>query len=313
MNKPLRTLSFRIPLRLAALVLILLMAQNAIPEASRFPVTIVDSGGNAVRIATAPRIIVSLSPSLTEILFAVNAGSAVKGVTTYCNYPEDAVKIEKVGGFSAKTISVEKIVSLEPDLVFADLSRHGPIIEALEGYGIAVISTDATSIEDIYDVIEMVGTASGNREKALTLIGSMKSRVARVAEITAGIAMERRPRVFWEVFDDPLMTAGPTTFIGRLIELAGGVNIFSDVTESWPRISHEELLERDPEVLMSSDSHGEKFTVERIKTRTGWEELSAVKSGRIYLFDGDIVSRPGPRIVDAIEMISAALHPDLYQ
>lgn len=299
-------------LHFAAVVLLILIAQNALSETTQFPITIQDSRETTLLVPSAPRTIVSLSPSLTEILFAVDAGDHVKGVTTYCNYPETAVEIEKIGGFSAKTISVEKIMSLEPDLVFADQSRHGAIIDILENYGIIVVATNATSIEDCYSVIELVGRATGNLELSLDLIKSMRSRVGRVTEVTGDIPMDQRPRVFWEVFDAPLMTAGPATFIGQLIELAGGTNIFSDVEESWPQISHEALLERNPEVLMSSDSHGEKFTVEQVKSRTGWGELTAVKSERIYLFDGDTVSRPGPRIVDALELMAAALYPELF-
>ena len=312
MEKHQRTERFQVAMRLAVSAMLFFMTQNAISQPAKYPVSVQDSRGTAVVISSAPQSIVSLSPSLTEILFAVDAGGNLRGVTTYCNYPAAANEIEKIGGFSSKTISIEKIVSLEPDLVFADMSRHGPIIETLEGYGIVVISTNATSVEDCYAVIEMVGKATGNLNRSLELIDSMRSRVWRVTTVIAGIPSGKRPRVFWEVFDEPLMTAGPETFIGQLIELAGGTNIFSDVEESWPKISHEELLERNPDVLMSSDSHGEKFTAEHIKSRTGWGGISAVKSERIYLFDGDMVSRPGPRIVDALEVMSQALYPEHF-
>ncbi len=300
-------------LALAAVLLLSAPSLFANANENSFPVTISDSRGIAVTIEALPNRIVSLSPSLTEILFAVDAGAAVSGVTTYCNYPEEALEKEQVGGFSAKTISIEKIVSLEPALVFADSSLHGPVMDTLESYGITVISTNATSIEDAYAIIEMVGTATGHRDRALSLINDMKARVAKVTEITNKIPAAKRLRVFWEVFDEPLMTAGPSTFIGQLVDLAGGSNIFADVTESWPQISHEELLARDPEVLMSSDSHGDKFTADKIAARTGWHSLTAVKSGMIYLFDGDMVSRPGPRIVDSLEAIAAALYPDLFK
>jgi iron complex transport system substrate-binding protein len=308
-----RTLSRDFLSHLVVAAILLLSAQVLFANTNPFPLTITDSRGVAITVEAPPNRVVSLSPSLTEILFAVDAGKAVNGVTTYCNYPEEALGIDQIGGFSAKTISIEKIVSLEPDLVFADNSRHGSVIESLENYGIAVISTNATSIEDCYHIIEMVGAATGNRDSALSLISDMMTRIAKVTEITNKIPREKRPRVFWEVFDEPLMTAGPSTFIGQLIDLAGGSNIFSDVAESWPQISHEVLLARDPEVLMSSDSHGDKFTADQIETRTGWQSLSAVRNGMIYLFDGDMVSRPGPRMVDSLEAIAAALYPDLFR
>ncbi len=300
----------------AALLFAAALFAAALPvfgDTGPFPTQVVDSRGKTLVIKTAPGSVVSLAPSLTEVLFAVGAGEIVKGVTTYCNYPPEAVSIEKIGGFSAKTISIEAILALQPDIVFADLTRHGSVVETLERYGITVVVTDATTIDEIYDVIRMTGAATGNKSTADALIESMRSRIDSISRITRGIPLEERPRVFWEVFDEPLMTAGPDTFIGQLIDIAGGVNIFSDVSESWPKISDEELLSRNPEVLMSSDSHGEKFTLEILTARTGWQALSAVKSGRAYLFDGDMVSRPGPRIADVLSEMAAALHPELFQ
>jgi iron complex transport system substrate-binding protein len=298
---------------LLSVAVLLLSASYLSANADSFPLTITDSRGVEVVIVAPPKRIISLSPSLTEMLFAVGAGDAVRGVTTYCNYPEEVLSREKIGGFSAKTISIEMIVALEPAVVFADNSRHGSVVESLEGYGITVISTNATSIEDAYHIIEMVGAATGNRNQAASVVSDMRRRVAKVTDITSQIPQEQRLRVFWEVFDEPLMTAGPSTFIGQLVELAGGANVFADVTESWPKISHEVLLARDPEVLMSSDSHGDKFTAEQIKTRTGWQALSAVENDMIFLFNGDMVSRPGPRIVDSLEAMAAALYPDLFR
>ncbi len=304
---------FRFTARLIPIFLLLTCAFPVYSEPTSFPLTVRDSTGRSVTVAGPPQSIVSLAPSLTEILFAVGAGNAVTGVTTYCNFPPEVADIEKIGGFSAKTISIETILSLEPELVFADASRHATIVETLERYEIDVIATNATSIQNTYDVIELVGTAGGRRDEALELVESMRERVGRITAVTDVIPEDERPRVFWEVFDDPLMAAGPSTFIGELIVRAGGINIFSDASESWPRVSHEELIARNPEVLMSSDSHGEKLTPDHVAERTGWGGLAAVQNGRIYLFNGDIVSRPGPRIVDALEAMFAKLHPELVE
>ena len=277
-----------------------------------YPLQITDARGIDISIPKQPSRIVSLSPSLTEILFAVGAGDRVKGVTSYCNYPEEATMREQVGGFSEKTISIEKIVSLKPDLVFVDNSRHGSITENLERYGIPVVSTNASSIEDIFALINLIGRSTGNSEKSKAILDDMRRRIESVSKAVADIALEKRPQVFWETWDDPLMTAGPTTFISQLITLAGGRNIFSDVQESWPTVSHEELLHRNPDVLMSSDTHEDKFTIEQMRSRTGWSELNAVKDNRVYLLDGDMVSRPGPRIVTALETIAVSLYPSRF-
>ena len=298
---------------LGILIPMLMCPLYAVGNPTSFPAEIADSRGITVLIESEPNRIVSLSPSLTETLFAVGAGARVVGVTTYCNYPGETAGIEKIGGFSAKTISVEKVISLEPDLVLADNSRHGIVIEALERYDVPVYSIDSTSIDDCLAVIESVGLLTGNRLKAAEIISDMRLRISTVVGRISEIPDENRVRVFWELFDEPLMTAGPDTFIGQLITLAGGRNIFSDVTESWPKISPEEVLRRDPEVLMSSDSHGEKFTIEQVRSRKGWGELRGVKDGRIHLFDGDMVSRPGPRIVDALEAIAVVLYPERFE
>lgn len=301
------------PPRLACCLVLVLALGGPALHAQDFPVVVTDARGVAVAVNSAPARVVSLSPSLTEILFAVGAGPTVKGVTSYCNYPEEAKTREKIGGFSARTISVEAIVGLEPDLVFADLTRHQAVIESLRGHGLKVIATNATSLDDVFKVIELVGRATGNPGRAESLVRGMRLRMDRVTSITSSISDAEKPRVFWEVFDEPLMTAGPSTFIGQLVEAAGGINIFGDVTESWPQISHEELLNRDPQVLMSSDNHGEKFTAEQVAARPGWTEVTAVKEGRIHLFDGDMVSRPGPRIVNVLEDMARTLHPELFR
>ncbi len=279
----------------------------------QWPMTLTDSLGRQVTLEQAPARIVSLAPSNTEILFAVGAGDAVVGVTKYCDYPAEAQQLPQVGGFSAKTISVETIVSLKPDLVLANAPGHEPLLEALEQAGINVIAISAASFEDVYANIELVGQVTGHQEEAKQVVDQMKARVAAVAEKIATIAPENRPTVFWEVWDEPLMTAGPNTFIGQMIEMAGGINIFADLTEDYPQISMEEVIQRNPDVIMGPDSHGDKLDPDQLVSRPGWEHIEAVKNGRVYLIDGSISSRPGPRLVDALETIAAALYPEVFK
>ena len=208
---------------------------------------------------------------------------------------------------------MEKIVSLVPDLVFADSSTHSVIAEALEKVGIKVIAFNSRSFEDIYTTIELVSITTGHLDQGRKLVIEMRERVSAVSEKVTTIPVGKHLRVFWEIFDAPLMTAGPGTFISQLITIAGGINIFADVKEDWPKVSPEEVIMRNPDILMSSDSHGDNLTIDQVKSRTGWAELSAVKNGWIYLFDGDVVSRPGPRIVDALEAIAKALYPELFR
>jgi iron complex transport system substrate-binding protein len=278
-----------------------------------FPLTLTDDLGREVTLPVLPQRVVSLAPSNTEILFAVGAGDQVVGVTQYCNYPPETQDQEQIGGFSAKTISVEKIIALEPDLVLAAGEIHQPVIEALERLDVPVYSLDPNTLDEVYTRIELVGRMTGHEEEAAQILEEMKGKVAAVAEQVATIPEEDRLTVYWEVFDEPRMTAGPSTFTGQLIELAGGVNIFAEVTEDYPQISDEVVIGRNPAVIMGPETMGDKLTIETVAQRPGWDQVDAVQSGRIYLFDGDMVARSGPRLAQVLEVMAEALYPELFE
>ncbi len=280
---------------------------------SAFPMTITDDVGRKVTIGSIPTRIISLSPAITEILFAVGAGPAVIGNTKYCDYPADAVKVTKIGGYSADSISVETIISLEPELVLAEGDRHEAVISALEQANIPVLAIETNSLNDIYANIELAGKITDHEYEAAAVVKEMMVRVDRIEEKIAAIPEEDRLTVFWEVWDEPLLTAGPNTFIGKIIQAAGGVNIFSELTEDWPAVSAEEVVQRNPAVILGPDTHGDTLIAEQLVARSGWEQVDAVKTNRIFLIDGDASSRPGPRIVDALESIARSLYPDLFE
>jgi iron complex transport system substrate-binding protein len=258
-----------------------------------------------------PQRIISLSPSTTETLFAIGAGDQVVGVTSYCNYPEEATTREIIGGFSPKTISIETIISLNPDLVIAGVSAHQPIADTLKEAGIPVISIEPKSVDDVRAVIEELSIITGHEVRGKSLSDSIKKRIDTVQKKLSGLEGPRL-RVFYEVWDAPLMTAGPQSFTGQMINLAGGDNIFSDVKEEYPQVSSEELVSRNPQAIISSDTHGDKLNSEALKEREGWESIDAYKNDHIILLDGDVVSRPGPRMIEAIEMMAEALYPELF-
>jgi iron complex transport system substrate-binding protein len=276
-----------------------------------FPLTLTDDLGREVTVEAEPERIVSLLPSNTEILFAIGAGDQVVGVTSYCNYPEEATTREQVGGITNKSLSVETIVALEPDLVLASGSQD-EIIPTLEEAGLIVIALKPATFDDIFANIEMVGQATGHADQATVLTADLRSRVEAVSTKINTIPADSRPTVFYEVWHDPLMTAGPKTFIGQLIELAGGKSIFDEVSEDWPQVSAEVILTRNPDVILGPDSHGEELTVEKISARTGWANITAVQNEQIYILDGNAISRPGPRIVDMLEEVARDLYPDLF-
>jgi len=278
-----------------------------------FPLTITDSLDRQITLKELPQRVVSLAPSLTEILFAVGAGDQVVGVTEYCNYPAEAESREQVGAFSAKTISVEKIVALKPGLVLASGPIHEPVIEALENVGVVVVSVDPATLDEVYEDIELVGRMTGHPEAAAQTVAEMKSRIGEVVAVVETIPRAERVTVFWQIWDEPLMTAGPDTFPGQMIALAGGINIFAELSEDWPTVSVEEVLKRNPAVIVGPDTHGDKLTPEVVGGRPGWDQIDAVRNKRIHLIDGDIVSRPGPRLADALIAVAQALYPDRFK
>ncbi|MBN1219373.1 MAG: cobalamin-binding protein [Anaerolineae bacterium] len=287
-----------------------LPASTSLPAAT-FPLTLTDDLGREVTIEDRPERIVSLLPSNTEVLFAVGAGGQVVGVTSYCNYPEEATAREQVGGITNQSLSVETIVALEPDLVLASGSQD-EIIQVLQDTGLAVIVLEPATFDDIYANIELVGQVTGHFDQATALTTDLRNRVAAIGAKVGTIPADQRVTVFYEVWHDPLMTAGPHTFIGQLVELAGGKSIFHDVAEDWPQVSAEVIIERNPEVIIGPDNHSDELTIDNITSRAGWDNINAVTNKRIYIYNGDAISRPGPRIVDILEEVARDLYPGLF-
>lgn len=274
--------------------------------------TVTDALGRQVTFNAIPERIVSIAPSTTEILFAVGAGDKVVGVTKYCNYPPEADALPEIGGYSADSISVEAIVNLTPDLVVAGTADQAPVVEALDQAGIPALVFDPKSFDEVYANIEQIGDLTGTTAQADEVVAEMRGRIQAVTEKVATVPAEERPTVFYEVFDEPLLTAGPNTFIGQMIALVGATSIFADAGEDYPTVSAEAIIERDPDAIVGPDSHGDKLTPELLAQRPGWGDLSAVKERRIYLLDGDMVSRPGPRLADATEALATVLYPEIF-
>jgi len=305
------------PVILFTTMLALLVACSSAPAPAPTAPTVVpssfsDRGGRQITLSAPPKRIVSLAPSITETLFAIGAGSQVVGVTTFCNFPAEAAALTKVGGFTADTLSLEAIINLSPDLVLAgDAGQLAPL-EALKPLGIPVLLFAPELLQEVYTDIEQLGAITGHEAEAATTLATMRQRIERVVAAVADMPSDQRLRVFWEVFDEPLMTAGPTTFIGQLIELAGAQNIFADANEGYPQVSTEAIIERNPDVIIGPDYHADKLTPELIAQRPGWDQLAAVKKERIHLLNADIVSRPGPRLADALEELARILYPERF-
>ena len=279
--------------------------------ANEFPLAVTDDLGRNVTISSEPQSIISLAPSNTEILFALELGDRVMAVSEYCNYPLEAQNKIKIGGFS--TINIEKVVSLRPDFVLATGGVQEAVVEELGRLGLTVIALNANNIEDVFENIRLVGKAVGQLEAARELRVNLEQRIKAVTDKTKDLPDSQRPRVFYEIQYEPLMTAGPG-FIDNLIHLAGGVNIASDAAAKYPVYNLEMLIERNPEVIIISVGHGSiAASVEAVKSRKRWQNVEAVKNNRVYGINADLVSRPGPRIVDGIEEMARFIHPELFK
>ena len=270
---------------------------------------ITDLKGRQITLDKVPERIVSLSPANTEILFAVGAGSKVVGVTSFCDYPAEVSNVEKIGTFEGPNL--ELIQKAKPDVVLAGGYIQEDLIASLEQLNIPVISTEATDFNSIFDSIALIGKVSGNEEKAAAVVKEMKDKIASIHDKVK----DQTPKsVFYVVWTDPLTTAGSGTFINDVIKAAGGVNTAEKV-EYWAKYSTEELVKDNPEYLLSSKhATNEGVTEAFYKESPIFKNLDSVKNNKIYLMsDDNIIARPGPRIVLAIEEMAKVLHSDIMK
>ncbi len=271
---------------------------------NHFPLTITDFLGREITIEKEPERIVSLAPSVTELIFAVGAGDKVVGVTEYDTYPEEVKDLPKVGGF--KGPNIELITAQEPDIVFASTLSGKEEMETLEKMGIPVVMIEAKSIDNIYESIEMLGKITNKEEKAQTIVNEMKSKIQEISE---KVKDKPKVKVFNLVDINGNWTAGKGTFIHELVNLAGGQNIAED-TDGWVQYSIEELVSKNPDAIVMPSYAGD---VETIKNMEGYKETNAVKNNNIYVVSNDdIISRATNRIVLGLEEIAKFLHPEVF-
>ena len=274
--------------------------------------SVTDGLGREITLNEIPQRIISLAPSNTEILYAIGAGDQVVGRDQLSDFPEEAATVTDIGS-TFDALNTESIVSLKPDLVLAAEINTPEQVKQLEDLGLTVYYLkNPHTLEEMYGNLEVVAQLTGHKEEAAALIESLKARVAAVDEKIAPISS--RPNVFYELdATDPAKpyTAGKGTFITQLIDRAGGYNIASDL-EGYPQLSLEQVVVADPAFIILGDArYG--VSPESIAQRPGWENLSAVKNGQILPFNDDLVSRPGPRLVDALEELAKLLRPELFQ
>ncbi len=274
------------------------------PSPSAFPVTVTDSNGKEVTFQSPPEGIVALAPSFVEVLFAIDAGDAVVAVDQNTDFPPEAASLTKVSGFDP---SVEGIAALEPDLVIIFFDPGG-LEQALERLGIPVLFlANPASIEGVFDQIELLGRATGHPDEAAGLIAGMRDGIDDLTEKLADV--QEGPSFFHEL-DPALFTTCPGEFTHDMYETLKARNIATEAGVPC-QLSQEFVIDADPEVVILADEFAGE-SPDTVKARPGWGSVSAVQNGRIHIVDPNLVSRPGPRLVEALEILATLLYPERF-
>jgi iron complex transport system substrate-binding protein len=281
------------------------VAPSSAPVA--YPLTITDDEGTQVTIPTAPATIVSLTPATTELLFAIGLGPKVVGRTDADDYPPEAADVASVASFT--DVDVEKIVGLDPDLVIAGGNAFNPPdqIDRLRSLGVPVVVVYGPTVEGVLDDIRLVGRVAGAGVTAGALADSMASQFDAVRAVTAGL---EQPLVFYELdATSKIYTAADDSFLAEMISIAGGRPLTTGSTTNF-EISLEQLVTANPSIILLGDAaYG--VTADQVRSRPGWGTIQAVRSGSIYPVDDVVITRPGPRLVQGLLDLLAAIHPEL--
>jgi len=273
--------------------------------ATSFPVTLTRSDGRNLTIAEAPQRIASLSPAATEVLYAVGAGPQIVATDLYSDYPAEAGNTTKLDAFQP---NLEAIAGVEADLIII-ASNQDDIVEALDRLGETVLFLEVPgTIDGVGEQVRLLARASGHVEEGGRLVQEMKDHMRAVTDKLADV--EEGPRVYHEL-DNTFFTVAPNSFVGDFYSLLKARNIAEGAPTAYPQLSQEEILDRDPEVIILADADAGE-SPQTVRARPGWGVISAVKNDRIYVIDPDIVSRPGPRVADALEQLARVLYPEKF-
>lgn len=274
-----------------------------------FPVTVTDGNGEEFTMEEEPETIISLLPSNTEIAYALDIGDKMVGGSDHDNYPEEALDLEKVGGLE---LNIEAIVALDPDLILGHPSNPVEGIEQLEDAGLTVLTVnDATNFSEVYESIDMLSRVTGTVAKGEEMIEEMKNDLEALEAKAQEIPDEDVKKVYIEIAPAPeIFTPGTGTFEDDIVSLINADNGAKD-EEGWVELSEEAIIEMDPDVIILTYDYVEDAE-EEVMNRDGWENISAVENEQIIVFDPDLVSRPGPRLVEGAESLAKEIYPDVF-
>ncbi|WP_123054168.1 ABC transporter substrate-binding protein [Clostridium sp. JN-1] len=271
-----------------------------------YPLKIKDSTNRQITIKDEPKKVVSLAPNVTETIYALNKQSTLIGRTDYCTYPKEALKVPSVGNLTDP--DVEKIIQLKPDLVIASSLTEPASLKKLEQVNLNVlVLSNVESFENTYNTIKTIGTVLNANQEAYTIVSNMQKKVK---DVEAKVKGKSSPTVYYVVSYGKSgdFTAGKDTFIGKMLEMAGGKNAADDVN-GW-NYSLEKLVEKNPDILICSNKFNSK---DGIKSAAGYKDLNAVKTNKLFEMDEDIISRQGPRLADGLEALAKIIHPEAFK
>ena len=288
-----------ISLRNVSAVAFFLAACSPARESARTAVT--DDFGDTIVIGQTPRRVVSLNPATTEIVFAIGAGDRLVGRTHWDLYPAAASKVPDLG--SGIRPNVEAVLGARPDLVllYASIDNR-PAAARLRAAGIKTLSLKIDHIADFHRAVRLVGLLLGDSAKAATVSDSVQRTLDRVRSVTAGLPT---PTVFWHIWDAPLITIGAGSYMSELITIAGGRNVYGDMTAVSPTVAIEDVIRRNPRYLIAGPEGAAK-----IKADPHWSATSAVREGRVLVVDTALVGRPAVRLGEAALEMATLLHPE---
>jgi iron complex transport system substrate-binding protein len=276
---------------------------------AQFPMILTDDAGRSVTLKTMPQRIVSLSPSNTEIVFALGLGDQLVGDTTYCNYPEAAKTKTKVGGYS--DVDIEKVVSVQPDLILADDIHEATVIPSLEKLNIPVLVLHPASLDNIFKDIVLIGGITGKSDMAKSLTADLQNRLSAITSVTDKVNGPK-PRVLYVTWHDPIFTAGGDTITGELITLAGGANVAQDLS-GYATMTLESVIEKNPQIIIVMSSMGDQVSLEYINSEPRLAVTDALKNKKVYGVDADLFGRTTPRTIDALEQLARIVQLDLFK
>ncbi|HBP86554.1 MAG TPA: cobalamin-binding protein [Nitrospiraceae bacterium] len=272
------------------------------------PRTFVDDLGRKLYLAKAPQRIVSLAPSVTEILFAIGLNEEIVGVTEFCDFPPEALSKPRVG---YATPNLEMIVGLQPQLVLAPRSfLRADLLNKLDQLKIPTVILDPHTVEDILAHIQLLGRMVGRSQEANAQATLMRKELSELSNRLVDLP---RPKLLYILNSDPLITVGPGSFIHRLIEMAGGRNAAEHASAPYPRLTMEEVLRQNPDILLFPSGRQEGIPQSEQDSWKRWTMLSAVQHGKLFQVDSDLLNRPGPRIIEGLKQLVKILHPELTQ